>query len=320
MEKKAGSHKGTIVLATVKGDVHDIGKNLVDIILSNNGFKVVNLGIKQPGDSIIRAAQEHQANAIGLSGLLVKSTLEMRYVIQDLERQKLQFPVICGGAALTRKYVEDDLRREYANAVFYADDAFAGLHIMEDLSTENGAKETRLTEGRTVKEYSKAAAVDEETGPVFAERSPVVVDAPNIPAPPFWGVRVRKDYDLRELFRYINETALFKNQWQLKTASQADYVRLVNEKFRPILFKLEDEVADYSSRRLCMDTSLLRPMGTTWWFMSLQMRSRDAPATAGETPALLVPSCYDLHSHGSAKDGGCASRISLLPNPQARWT
>ena len=196
MEKKAGSQKGTIVLATVKGDVHDIGKNLVDIILSNNGFKVVNLGIKQPGDTIIRSAQEHQADAIGLSGLLVKSTLEMKYVIQDLERQKLAFPVICGGAALTRKYVEDDLRREYANAVFYADDAFAGLHIMEDLATDNGAKQTRLTEGRTVKEYAKAAAVDEETGPVFAERSAVVGDAPNIPNPPFWGVRVRKDYDL----------------------------------------------------------------------------------------------------------------------------
>jgi 5-methyltetrahydrofolate--homocysteine methyltransferase len=245
MEKKAGSQKGTIVLATVKGDVHDIGKNLVDIILSNNGFKVVNLGIKQPGDSIIRAAQEHGADAIGLSGLLVKSTLEMKYVIQDLERQKLEFPVICGGAALTRKYVEDDLRREYANAVFYADDAFAGLHIMEDLATADGARDTRLQEGRTVKEYAKAAAVDEETGPVFSERSPVVGDAPNIPTPPFWGVRVRKDkdYDLRELFRYINETALFKNQWQLKTASQADYLRLVDEKFRPILHKLEDEVA-----------------------------------------------------------------------------
>ena len=243
MEKKAGSQKGTIVLATVKGDVHDIGKNLVDIILSNNGFKVVNLGIKQPGDTIIRAAQEHQADAIGLSGLLVKSTLEMKYVIQDLERQKLEFPVICGGAALTRKYVEDDLRREYANAVFYADDAFAGLHIMEDLATSDGERETRLREGRTVKEYAKAAAVDEETGPVFAERSPVVGDAPNIPAPPFWGVRVRKDYDLREVFQYINETALFKNQWQLKTASQSDYVRLVEEKFRPIKKKLEDEVA-----------------------------------------------------------------------------
>jgi len=243
MEKKSGSQqKGTIVLATVKGDVHDIGKNLVDIILSNNGFKVVNLGIKQPGDSIIRAADEHEADAIGLSGLLVKSTLEMKYVIQDLERQKLEYPVICGGAALTRKYVEDDLRREYSNAVFYADDAFTGLHIMEDLIAEDGQRSARLTEGRTVKEYAKAAAVDEETGPVFAERSAVVGDSPNIPEPPFWGVRVKKDYDLRELFGYINETALFKNQWQLKTASQEDYLRLVAEKYRPIKKVLEDEV------------------------------------------------------------------------------
>jgi 5-methyltetrahydrofolate--homocysteine methyltransferase len=242
MEKKSGSQKGTIVLATVKGDVHDIGKNLVDIILSNNGYRVVNLGIKQPGDTIIRAAQEHRADAIGLSGLLVKSTLEMKYVIQDLERQKLEFPVICGGAALTRKYVEDDLRREYSSAVFYADDAFAGLHIMEDLASSDGQRELRLTEGKTVKEYAKAAAVDEETGPVFAARSPVVGDAPNIPEPPFWGVRVRKDYDVRELFSYINETALFKNQWQLKTASQEDYLRLVEQKFRPILKQLEEEV------------------------------------------------------------------------------
>src|SRR5881392_3365563 len=242
MEKKAGSQKATIVLATVKGDVHDIGKNLVDIILTNNGFRVVNLGIKQPADAIIKAAQEHKADAIGLSGLLVKSTLEMKYVIQDLERQKLDFPVLCGGAALTRKYVEDDLRREYSNAVFYSDDAFGGLHIMEDLASPDGKKETRLREGRTVKEYAKAVAVDEESGPVFAERSPVVGDAPHIPEPPFWGVRVKKDYDLRELFRYINETALFKNQWQLKTASQQDYVRLVEEKFRPILKELEEEV------------------------------------------------------------------------------
>src|SRR5271170_5345309 len=242
MEKKAGSQKATIVLATVKGDVHDIGKNLVDIILSNNGYKVVNLGIKQAGDTIIKSALEHKADAIGLSGLLVKSTLEMKYVIQDLERQKLEFPVICGGAALTRKYVEDDLRREYSNAVFYADDAFAGLHIMEDLATANGKKQARLREGRTVKEYAKAAAVDDETGPVFAERSSVVNDAPSIPTPPFWGVRVRKDFDLREVFQYINDTALFKNQWQLKTASQEDYVRLVEQKFRPIKMKLQEEI------------------------------------------------------------------------------
>jgi len=242
MEKKAHSQKGTIVLATVKGDVHDIGKNLVDIILTNNGFKVVNLGIKQPGDVIIRAAQEHNADAIGLSGLLVKSTLEMKYVIQDLERQKLEYPVICGGAALTRKYVEDDLRRQYSHAVFYGEDAFAGLHVMEDLAAADGPRAARLQEGKTVREYSKAAAVDEEIGPVFAERSPVVTDAPNIPAPPFWGVRVRKDYDLREIFQYVNDTALFKNQWQLKTASQEDYARLVEEKYRPIKKKLEEEV------------------------------------------------------------------------------
>jgi 5-methyltetrahydrofolate--homocysteine methyltransferase len=242
MEKKGGAQKATIVLATVKGDVHDIGKNLVDIILSNNGFKVVNLGIKQAGDTIIKAAMDHQADAIGLSGLLVKSTLEMKYVIQDLERQNLAFPVICGGAALTRKYVEDDLRREYSNAVFYADDAFAGLHVMEDLAAADGARDQRLKEGSTVKEYAKAAVVDTETGPVFAERSAVVSDAPNIPQPPFYGVKVKKDYDLREVFQYINETALFKNQWQLKTASQEDYVRLVKEKYRPVLEKLKEEV------------------------------------------------------------------------------
>ena len=121
-----------------------------------------------------------------------------------------------------------------------------GLHIMEDLATANGKKQARLQEGRTVKEYAKAAAVDEETGPVFAERSAVVSDAPSIPTPPFWGVRVRKDFDLREVFQYINDTALFKNQWQLKTASQEDYVRLVEQKFRPI--KIAVAGRDYCQR------------------------------------------------------------------------
>ena len=123
----------------------------------------------------------------------MKSTLEMKYVIQELQRQQLEYPVICGGAALTRKYVEDDLRREYSNAVFYAEDAFAGLHVMEDLASEDGKRAARLQDGKTVKEYAKAAAVDEEIGPVFAERSAVVTDAPNIPTPPFWGVRVRQE-------------------------------------------------------------------------------------------------------------------------------
>ena len=242
MEKAEGSRKGTIVLATVKGDVHDIGKNLVDIILSNNGFKVVNLGIKQPSDSIIHTAIEHKADAIGLSGLLVKSTLEMKYVLQDLQRDGLKFPVICGGAALTRKYVEDDLRREYSSSVYYAEDAFAGLHVMEDLANEE-KREERLAEGRVVKQFARAAVATAEEG-VSTERSAVVGPAPNIPKAPFWGVRVRRNYDLRELFQYINETALFKNQWQLKTASQEVYLRAIEEKYRPILRKLQDQVID----------------------------------------------------------------------------
>ena len=243
MEKLEGTQKGTMVLATVKGDVHDIGKNLVDIILSNNGYRVVNLGIKQPADTIIQAAAEHRADAIGLSGLLVKSTVEMKYVIQDLERQGLKFPVICGGAALTRKYVEDDLRREYSSAVFYADDAFAGLHLMKDLCSADGQREERLAEGRTVKELAKkaATAAGDATEPAVT-RSTAVAEMVEIPEPPFYGVRVKKDFDLREVFSYINETALFKNQWQLKTASQADYARLVEEKYRPVLRNLEDEV------------------------------------------------------------------------------
>src|SRR3989454_7684007 len=142
MEKKAGSQKATIVIATVKGDVHDIGKNLVDIILTNNGYRVVNLGIKQPADTIIKAAVEHKADAIGLSGLLVESTLEMKYVIQDLQRPSLEFPVICRRAALTRKYVEDDLRRGYFHFVFFAGDALFRLHIFEGPATTDSQKES----------------------------------------------------------------------------------------------------------------------------------------------------------------------------------
>jgi 5-methyltetrahydrofolate--homocysteine methyltransferase len=230
-----------MVLATVKGDVHDIGKNLVDIILSNNGYKVVNLGIKQPADTIIKAAQEHKADVIGLSGLLVKSTLEMKYVIQDLQQQGLKFPVVCGGAALTRKYVEDDLRREYADAVFYAGDAFDGLHVMDDLTQSAEKREARLAEGRVAKQQAKAAGAMAEAE-VSTARSTAVAPAPDLPRPPFWGAQVKKDFDLREVFQYINETALFKNQWQLKTASQEDYLRVVEEKYRPILNGLEEEI------------------------------------------------------------------------------
>ena len=246
MEKSEGNQRGTIVLATVKGDVHDIGKNLVDIILSNNGYKVVNLGIKQPADVIIQAAHQHKADAIGLSGLLVKSTLEMKYVIQDLQRIESPIPVICGGAALTRKYVEDDLRREYKSSVFYAEDAFAGLHVMSDLTDEDTTvREKRLSEGATVKTFVRPGSVTEHLEslpPATTERSSIIKDVPEVPVPPFYGVRVRRDFSLDTLFSYINETALFKNQWQLKTASATDYVRLVEEKYRPILHDLCEDI------------------------------------------------------------------------------
>jgi 5-methyltetrahydrofolate--homocysteine methyltransferase len=246
MEKSDGGGKGTMVLATVKGDVHDIGKNLVDIILSNNGYRVVNLGIKQPSDSIIAATREANASAIGLSGLLVKSTLEMKYVLQDLERLGMTVPVICGGAALTRKYVEEDLRKEYAGPVFYAEDAFAGLHAMADLTSGDAAvRESREAEGRTVKVFNKGSADASESPLVELTpegRSPVVERVAAIPKPAYWGPRVFMNYKLGEIFPYLNETALFKNQWQLKSAAQGDYLRLVEEKYRPILLSLEEEV------------------------------------------------------------------------------
>jgi 5-methyltetrahydrofolate--homocysteine methyltransferase len=245
MEKADGNQRGTIILATVKGDVHDIGKNLVDIILSNNGYKVVNLGIKQPAQAIIEAAHQHKADAIGLSGLLVKSTLEMKYVIQDLQRIDSAIPVICGGAALTRKYVEDDLRREYKSSVFYAEDAFAGLHVMSDLTdADTDVRDKRLSDGATVKSFIRPGAAEHLASLPAAttERSKIVVDVPEVPQPPSFGVKVRKNFDMDTLFDFINETALFKNQWQLKTASATDYLRLVEEKYRPILKELCEEV------------------------------------------------------------------------------
>jgi 5-methyltetrahydrofolate--homocysteine methyltransferase len=175
---------------------------------------------------------------------LVKSTLEMKYVLQDLQTQGLAFPVICGGAALTRKYVEDDLRKEYKEAVFYANDAFDGLHVMDDLATSEVSRSQRLTEGRTRKEMAQAATATAVygVGSTSTERSAVVKPAPNVPKPPFFGVRTKTDWDQHEIFEYLNLTALFKNQWQLKTASQEDYARLVETKYKPILAELIEEV------------------------------------------------------------------------------
>jgi 5-methyltetrahydrofolate--homocysteine methyltransferase len=155
-------------------------------------------------------------------------------------------PVVCGGAALTRKYVEEDLREEYSGPVFYAEDAFVGLHILTDLtSADTAVREQRETEGKTVKVFARgnAAMNDEKPAELTAEgRSPVVERVSPVPTPAFWGPRVFKNCKLDEVFPYLNETALFKNQWQLKTAAQADYLRLVEEKYRPILLDLEEEI------------------------------------------------------------------------------
>jgi 5-methyltetrahydrofolate--homocysteine methyltransferase len=151
MEKVSGNEKGRFVLATVKGDVHDIGKNLVDIILTNNGYKVFNLGIKQPVENILQAAAEHNADAIGLSGLLVKSTLIMKENLEEMEKQGISLPVICGGAALNRKYVEEDLRSVYSGSVYYGQDAFSGLNILNDLKDPAKAQAT-IAEGRARRE------------------------------------------------------------------------------------------------------------------------------------------------------------------------
>src|ERR1700755_1227430 len=158
MEKKGGATaKGTMVLATVKGDVHDIGKNLVDIILTNNGYRVVNLGIKQPVEAILQAFEEHKADAIGMSGLLVKSTLVMKENLELMNERGLSVPVVLGGAALTRRYVEDDLKSLYRGTLFYARDAFDGLHIMDTLKGDAEASEEARS-GKAARTATGAAA------------------------------------------------------------------------------------------------------------------------------------------------------------------
>jgi 5-methyltetrahydrofolate--homocysteine methyltransferase len=214
MERAEGQSKGRIILATVKGDVHDIGKNLVDIILSNNGYSTVNLGIKQPIGNIIEAALKHKANAIGLSGLLVKSTLVMKENLDELNTRDLwRFPVILGGAALTRGYVEEDLRSIYKGEVFYAGDAFDGLHLMDEIVSrerdEARGAGAAVPRPQVLRRPSRIAPAEPPPG----TRSDVRTDAP-IPAPPFFGTRVVTEIPLAEVFAFVNEVALFRTQWQ----------------------------------------------------------------------------------------------------------
>ncbi|MES9507532.1 methionine synthase [Streptomyces sp. NPDC000609] len=240
MEKSDAEGKGTIVLATVRGDVHDIGKNLVDIILSNNGYNVVNLGIKQPVSAILEAAEEHRADVIGMSGLLVKSTVIMKENLEELNQRKMaaDFPVILGGAALTRAYVEQDLHEIYEGEVRYARDAFEGLRLMDALiAVKRGVPGAVLPELKQRRVPKRDTAVLEVDEPQEGVRSDVAVDNP-VPEPPFWGTRVVKGIQLKEYASWLDEGALFKGQWGLKQARAGDgptYEELVETEGRPHL-------------------------------------------------------------------------------------
>ncbi|MFD5203212.1 methionine synthase [Streptomyces sp. NPDC058375] len=241
MEKSDDEGKGTIVLATVRGDVHDIGKNLVDIILSNNGYNVVNLGIKQPVSAILEAAEEHRADVIGMSGLLVKSTVIMKENLQELNQRKMaaDFPVILGGAALTRAYVEQDLHEIYEGEVRYARDAFEGLRLMDALiGVKRGVPGAVLPELKQRRVPKKdVVAVLEVEEPEGSVRSDVSITNP-IPEPPFRGTRVIKGIPLKEYASWLDEGALFKGQWGLKQARTGDgptYEELVETEGRPHL-------------------------------------------------------------------------------------
>ncbi|GGG68136.1 methionine synthase [Corynebacterium pelargi] len=254
MEAKDDSgSNGTIVIATVKGDVHDIGKNLVDIILSNNGFNVVNIGIKQPIANILEAAEKHDAHAIGMSGLLVKSTVIMKENLQEMNAvAKAHFPVILGGAALTRAYVEDDLAEIYEGDVHYAKDAFESLRLMQEFmaringdapavdSAEAAKAQEKREERKARRERSKRIAAERKAKlePVeVPERSEVARDVP-VATPPFWGSRVVKGIPLADYLPLLDERALFMGRWGLKGTRGGEgpsYEELVETDGRPRL-------------------------------------------------------------------------------------
>ena len=250
MERVEGQKKGTIVLATVKGDVHDIGKNLVDIILTNNGYEVVNLGIKQPIANIMTAVEESQANAVGLSGLLVKSTVVMRENLEEMSRAGIGVPVILGGAALTRAYVEEDCVRAYdCGQVAYARDAFDGLHLMDkvvngefsshlsDVAAKRASRptNTKKTLGGTKREL--APATEEQA---LARRA--MVPDSDIPEPPFWGPRIIARVPVPTLMPFLNERMLYQFQWGYRKdgRSLSEYMTWAKKELRPILQRIVD--------------------------------------------------------------------------------
>ncbi len=251
MGKTDDRGKGTIVLATVKGDVHDIGKNLVDIILTNNGYTVVNLGIKQPVTAIVDAAEQHHADVIGMSGLLVKSTVIMRENLEELDARGLaeRYPVLLGGAALTRAYVEDDLAGMFGGEVRYARDAFEGLRLMDAvMAVKRGVEGAALPERRVRKVRARATAV--ESVVEVPARSDVATDVP-VPTPPFWGDRVVKGIALADFASWLDERATFLGQWGLR-ASRGEgpsYDELVATEGRPRLRGWLDRIQTESIMR-----------------------------------------------------------------------
>jgi 5-methyltetrahydrofolate--homocysteine methyltransferase len=249
MERVEGQEKGTIVLATVKGDVHDIGKNLVDIILTNNGYRVVNLGIKVPLTDMLAAAKEHQAHAIGMSGLLVKSTVVMRENLEEMSRQGLEVPVLLGGAALTRTYVEDDCARAYAcGRVAYARDAFDGLHLMDkvtgnafdDYLAAVQAKRTGKARNtsRTLGQADARAFRPVDVGTVQARRRRLTRDVP-ISAPPFWGARVIEAAP-KAIVPFVNERSLYQFQWGFRKQGRSleDFLGWAKQELRPVMRRM----------------------------------------------------------------------------------
>jgi 5-methyltetrahydrofolate--homocysteine methyltransferase len=242
MERSDEAGKGKIVLATVKGDVHDIGKNLVDIILSNNGYDVVNIGIKQPISSIVAAAEENDADVIGMSGLLVKSTVVMRDNLAELNSRGLaaRWPVLLGGAALTRAYVEQDLASLFEGEVRYARDAFEGLRLMDAaMAVKRGDPGAKLPERRTRRVRTSASATGGQSGPEgdTTARSDVAADVP-VPEAPFLGTEVIKGIPLAAFAAYLDERALFMGQWGLKPSrgrGGVSYEELVETEGRPRL-------------------------------------------------------------------------------------
>jgi 5-methyltetrahydrofolate--homocysteine methyltransferase len=241
MEKSDEGGRGTMLLATVKGDVHDIGKNLVDIILSNNGYRVVNIGIKQTVNQIIDAALENNVDAVGMSGLLVKSTVVMKENLQEITSRGLdqKWPIVLGGAALTRAFVEEDLSAIFPGEVRYARDAFEGLRLMDSImAVKRGEPGAALPELRQRRVRTNTRNVESDV--IDTTRSDVAVDI-DIPNAPFYGSRIIKGIPLSDYVGMLDERALFVGQWGLKGA-RGEYEKMVEEEGRPRLRALLNEV------------------------------------------------------------------------------